>query len=139
MTRANDKPTFVLKAQKAWKGAVPDWVAMLAAECDATSQSAVARRIGRSSAALSQIIGNKYLGDLSAFEDLFNGVFQASRIECPALGILPLNECRDWRERGRTFVNVNALRVRMFRACAQCPRNRKKEEVHGEAGHTPDA
>lgn len=133
MSRPQDKPAFAEIAADAWGEALPDWVAALALECDATSQSAVARRLNRSAPALSQIIRKKYPGDLSAFEDLFKGAFLSGRVECPALGLLPLNECRDWRDKSRVFVNVNALRVRMFRACSNCPRNRKKEEDHGEA------
>lgn len=115
-------------ARECWGVAMPEWVGQLAAECEASSQNKVAARIGRSAALVSQVLRAKYPGDLEAVEELFNGVFNAATVECPALGTLPANECRTWREKSRAFVNVNSLRVRMYRACSMCPRNRKEAQ-----------
>ncbi len=112
-------------AIKAWGTDLPDWVERLALECAATSQNKVATKINRSAAMISQVLRRKYPGDLSAVEELVQGVFMAAVIECPALGLIPSNECQDWRIKARQFVNVNAMRVRMYRACARCPRNPK--------------
>lgn len=116
----------VEKARAAWGAEIPEWVEALAAECAATSQNRVAKRLGRSATLVSNVLANKYEGDMEAVEDLFSGVFLSARVECPALGLIPINECRQWREKARQFVNVNALRVRMYRACVNCPRNRKE-------------
>ncbi|WP_413874136.1 hypothetical protein [Albidovulum sp.] len=116
----------VEKARAAWGPAIPEWVEALAVECGATSQNRVAAAIGRSASLVSLVLANRYAGDLAAVEELFNGVFRAARVECPALGTIPANECRRWREKSRRFVNVNALRVRMYRACAHCPRNARE-------------
>lgn len=113
-------------ARAAWKEALPEWVEALACECAATSQNKVAAQLGRSSSLISQVLRAKYPGDLQAVEELFNGVFRNARVECPALGTIPMHECRHWREKARQFVNVNSLRVRMYRACVNCPRNRKE-------------
>lgn len=120
------------KARGAWGTGIPEWVEALAAECAATSQNQVAKRIGRSSSLVSYVLANKYEGDLAAVEELFNGAFRSARVECPALGIIPVNECRQWREKARRFVNVNALRVRMYRACVSCPRNAKEPTDEAE-------
>lgn len=120
-------PPLVEAVREAWKDALPDWVEALAIECARTSQSRVAQRLGRSPALVNQVLKKKYPGDLEAVRDLFNGVYRAEVVACPALGTLPLNECRDWRVKSRKFVNVNALRVRMYRACHMCPKNRKEE------------
>jgi hypothetical protein len=44
----------------------------------------------------------------------------ARTVECPQLGTIPSNVCRDWQR--RPFLNTNAQRVAMYRACARCPR-----------------
>lgn len=112
-------------ARSAWGDDLPEWVEALAIECAATSQNKVASRMGRSAALISQVLRAKYPADLRAVEEVFRGVFQEARVSCPALGTIPANECQDWRRRTRTFASGNPLRVRMFRACAHCPRNMK--------------
>jgi len=113
-------------AREHWGDDLPGWIADLARECEASSQNKVAARLGRSASLISQVLRAKYPGDLEAVEELFNGAFNAATVECPALGKIPANECRHWREKSRHFVNVNSLRVRMYRACSNCPRNRKE-------------
>lgn len=112
-------------AHAAWGADMPEWVARLAFECAETSQNKVAKRLKRSAAMVSQVLRRKYPGDLSAVEQLIKGVFMAAIIDCPAMGNIPANECQDWRRKSGKFVNVNSIRVRMFRTCAKCPRNTK--------------
>ncbi|WP_102226898.1 hypothetical protein [Acidimangrovimonas sediminis] len=114
-------------AEEAWGEALPEWVAALAAECAAASQNKVAGRLGVSASMISQVLRRKYPADLTPLEDRFMGVFRHARVDCPALGLMPLNECRSWREKSRTFAAGNPLRLRMYRACAGCPRNRITE------------
>ncbi|MFZ5749890.1 MAG: hypothetical protein ACOY5U_02370 [Pseudomonadota bacterium] len=116
-------------ARAAWAAAakpLPDWVEAMAQECARTSQNRVAERIGRSAAVVSQVLRAKYPGDLAAVEELFNGAFRGELTACPAKGTIPVDQCRHWREKARRFVNVNAERVAMYRACSACPRNRKE-------------
>ncbi|MDO5648841.1 hypothetical protein [Paracoccus sp. (in: a-proteobacteria)] len=108
-------------ARAAWGEALPDWVAELAQECSATSQNKVAARLDRSAALVSQVLRNKYAGDLDAVQARFNGVFRAQTTDCPELGLILTQQCQDWQQQARRFVNVNAMRVRMFRACNACP------------------
>jgi hypothetical protein len=110
-------------ARASWPDGVPDWVAALARACDDSSQSAVARRLGRSQALISQVIRGKYPGNLTAVEEAVRGAFMGATVECPALGTMPSNVCQAWRHRARDFGNSNPLRVTMFRACNRCPRN----------------
>lgn len=108
-----------------WSGEAPEWVRSLAAECAASSQNKVAARMGRSASLVSQVLRNKYPGDLAAVEEAFNGAFRAAVVDCPALGPIPPRTCEEWRARGRHFQNTNPTKVRMFRACNHCPRFRK--------------
>ena len=103
---------------------MPDWVAVLAQACAAQSQSHVARRIGRSPSLVSNVLRNKYPGDMAQVEGLVRGVYMRAVVQCPALGDLPTHECFEWRKRARRFEGHNMLRVRMFRACARCPLNK---------------
>jgi hypothetical protein len=110
-------------AREAWGADLPGWVEALALECGRSSQNRVAVRLERSAAMISQVLRRKYPGDLAAIEERFKGVFQAQVLECPALGLIPSNECQDWRAKARSFALGNPLRTRMFRACGRCPRH----------------
>ena len=111
-------------ARAHWGEELPDWIAVLARECTASSQSRVAKRLERSAAMISQVLRAKYPGDLRAIEDLVRGQLMAQTVTCPALGELPLHECRGWMAKARDFHNTNSLRIRMYRACRRCPRYR---------------
>jgi hypothetical protein len=113
-------------ARAAWGDALPDWVEALALQCGRSSQNKVAERLDRSAAMISQILRAKYPGDLAGFEERFKGVFQAQALDCPALGLIPSNECQDWRVKGRVWAPGNPRRTRMYRACRACPRNRSE-------------
>lgn len=114
-------------ARSAWGADAPEWIIRLARECAARSQRQVADEIGRSAALVSQVLRGKYTGDMVAVEDLVRGHFMAGTIECPALGLIRAHECQDWRAKARRAASNNMLRVRMYRACNHCPRNRKGE------------
>lgn len=109
--------------ETSWPEPVPDWVRVLATECAAASQNQVATRLGRSAALISQVLRNKYRGDMAAVEELVRGKFMNATIACPALGDIPSHECQGWRAKSRTVGTANSLRVRMYRACNKCPRN----------------
>ncbi|QFQ88241.1 hypothetical protein F8A10_12040 [Paracoccus kondratievae] len=109
-------------ARAAWGEDIPEWVERLAEECAATSQNKVARRLNRSAALVSNVLRRKYLGDMAAVEEVVRGVFMFATVQCPAQGEISTAACRDWMRKAGRFVNVNAQRVRMFRACNSCPR-----------------
>lgn len=117
------------KASKAWGADMPDWVMGLARACAESSQSKVASRMNRSASLVSAVLANTYKGSLEAVEEVYRGVFELAVVECPALGTLPTNECRDWQAKAGRFVNVNSQRVRMYRACHACPRFRTKADA----------
>lgn len=111
-----------------WGADAPEWVTVLASECARSSQSAVARRLEVSTTMVNQTLRRKYPGDLTRIEDLVCGVYLSAEVSCPALGTLPANICRQWRDRSRQFSSVNRERVLMYRACNVCPRNKVSEE-----------
>lgn len=115
-------------ARAAWGQPMPDWIESLAVECARTSQSAVAKKLDRSGALISQVLRRKYPGSLTAIEERFRGVFLDGNVSCPSLGAVPLHQCQDWRVKARQFVAGNPMRTRMFRACGKCPRFTKESE-----------
>lgn len=114
-------------AKAAWGSDMPDWIVRLAQECQAATQRQVAEKLGRSAGLISQVLRNKYPGDMPSIEDAVRGAYLNATVECPALGTLPTDECQAWRKKAKSGVRTNALRVRMISACQSCPRNQKDE------------
>lgn len=110
-------------ARASWGDTLPDWIARLATECEATSQNAVAKRLGRSASLISTVLRAKYPGDMAAVEDIVRGALMSATIACPVRGDLPTHVCRSWRDKSKRFAGNNAERVTMYRACHRCPRN----------------
>ena len=114
-------------AEHHWGKTMPDWVRVLAIECGrpGSSQAAVAKKLDRTGAVVSQVLRNKYPADLKRIEERVRGVFMAGTVECPAEGPIPTQTCQDWRDKSRTFAAGSPQRTRMFRACRACPRNQR--------------
>lgn len=81
-------------------------------------QSEVARRIGRSPSALSQVINGKYQGDPATILELVEAEFASTTVDCPELGDIPLAACIEERE--KPFKATSSQRVRLYRACQTC-------------------
>ena len=107
------------RAREAWGEDIPDWVEELARQCDASSQNKVAERLKRSATVVSQVVNRRYGASTRAIEDVVRGVFMAGTVDCPQLGTIPSSACRDWQR--QPFINTNAQRVAMYRACRRCP------------------
>lgn len=122
-------PTPIDVARAAWGEPLPDWVETLALACGRSSQAQVAKQLGRSGAVISQVLRNVYPASMAGIEERVRGVFLHGTVGCPALGEVPVHECQDWRDKARTFALGNPLRLRMYRACQNCPRNRKEGEA----------
>lgn len=111
-------------AREHWGEAMPDWIALLAAQCAATSQNRVAKQMNRSAALVSAVLRNRYEGDMAAVEEVVRGVFERATVACPGLGEVQTNICRDWQLMARKFSAENSERARMYRVCNRCPRFR---------------
>lgn len=110
-------------ARTAWGPDVPDWIEALASECAKSSQNKVAVKIDLSAGLVSAVLHKKYAGDMRRVEETVRGIFMAETLMCPALGVIGLNICQDWRRKARHFSPHNTSRVRMRRACRDCPKN----------------
>lgn len=108
---------------------MPDWVGVLARECDLSSQGQVAKRLGRSASMVSNVLRGIYRGNMAVIEDLVRGTLMLEVIDCLGLGEINKRNCREWRLRSRKFANVNSLYVTMYRACNRCPVNKKEDHT----------
>lgn len=108
----------------AWGEEAPDWVRVLATECDRTSQKHVAEMIGYSSAVVNQVLRKRYVGDTSAVAQAVRGAYLHATVQCPVLGDLELHRCLHHQR--QKYSAVNSVRVRLHRACnGGCPNARR--------------
>lgn len=110
-------------ATEAWSTDLPDWVRVLAAECDATTQKAAARQIGYSPAVVNTVLKRSYKGDLAAVEQAVKGALLNATVSCPVAGELAGHVCLEYQR--QPFRPTNAQRVRLYKAChGGCPNKR---------------
>lgn len=87
-----------------------------------SSQAEVARRIGRSAAAINQVLKGTYAGNPEAILELIAAEYGGDTVDCPVMGEVALAQCIE--SRNRPFAATNPMRVRLFKACHNC--NRRK-------------
>lgn len=115
------------KARAAWGETLPDWVDVLAEECDIHSGTAIARRIAYSGSVVSAVLSNKYKGDLGKVEAKVRGALMGEIVHCPVLDEITKDRCI--AEQGRKFAATSSTRAKLFRACrAGC--------IHSRLGQT---
>lgn len=114
-------------ARAAWGDPLPDWIEVLARKCAEDSQRRAAVEIGYSGSMVSQLLRNAYKGNVATVEDAVRGAWMGATVSCPVMGTIPTNDCQEWRRKARKFAPSNNHRVRMYRACAICPRNQKDD------------
>ena len=117
------------RARAAWGDALPDWVAELAAACDASSQNRVARSIGYSASVISQVLARSYRGSLATVEQKVRGALMQETIECPVMGEISKARCIDnQRLAARGVIATSSMRSRLYHACRRCPHARINRE-----------
>lgn len=98
----------------------PDAMQMLRDKVKEHGQAEVARRLGISAAAISQILSGKYQAAPDAILGRVIEVFGGISIDCPVLGEIPLSQCAD--ERKKPFAATSHQRVALWKACQKCER-----------------
>lgn len=116
--------TCVEKAREAWGATAPEWVVVLAQACDASTQTAVAKRLGRSGSMINTVLGNRYAGRMDKIEALVRGELMRESVRCPVLGEITTRKCVD--AQGRAYASTNALRIELRRACPACAHRLKE-------------
>lgn len=119
---------FSANARSGWGEALPDWIMTLARECDASTATAVARRLGYSVAVVSAMVRGNYKGDPGAVEARVRGAYMGEIVECPVLGEIARDRCM--REQACRHTGTSALRTKLRRACrGGCPHSRLAREA----------
>lgn len=109
-------------ARRGWGAVLPQWVQLLAAACDRTSQQSVAERLGKSSGYISRLINNQYPGDMAEAERLVRAVYADDDVECPIWSAtIPLSACMS--NRRRTLRPQNFVQRKYQILCPGCPNN----------------
>lgn len=108
------------QASVAWGDDLPDWVLLMAQACDRSSQAAVAKRLGVSSAMVNQALKRTYTGAYTTLEARVRGELMGKTHLCPVLGEITTRQCLD--EQARKFQPTNPQRIQVWRACnGGCP------------------
>ena len=109
------------RAIAGWGADLPEWVKLLAQQCDRTSQRTVADKLGKSSGYVSRLINCNYAGSYSEAETQVRALFGQDQVDCPLWGEIPLASCvraRRRKEPPRTHVH------HLHRStCPSCPNN----------------
>jgi hypothetical protein len=123
---AHKKIDFVEKAITTW-GTAPDWVIALAEAVNAKSLRLVGERLTVSSGMLSNVLANKYRGDLGKIEARVRGAFMNETVACPVLGEIGRDRCLE--EQTKDFTGTSSMRTRLHHACRNgCPHSRLKRD-----------
>ena len=90
-----------------------------------SSQAQVSRRIGRSPAAISQVLKGSYAGDTATVLELVAAEYGGAAVECPIMGSVALTLCIESRNIV-DFRPTNHQRVRLWKMCRDCERNPRR-------------
>jgi hypothetical protein len=114
------------RARDAWGTSLPRYIAMLASECDKSTQNAVAVKLQRSSGYISRLLSRTYTGSWTEAESLVLGAFSEDTVTCPMFGAIALKTCL--RARRRKGNPINIVHRQYAQACPTCPNNSDRKE-----------
>lgn len=123
-TRHNGVRSSLERATQAWELGVPIWVAALCDACDASSQSVVAKKLGYTPSAISQVINAKYDSESPVLEEKVRGMFMSQTVECPITGKLRRHLCQKYQAK-KTAASSSTLAA-IMRHCksGKCPHSK---------------
>jgi len=113
------------KAHAAWGVEIPGEVVALAEACAAQPANAVAKRLGYSAAVVSNVLGNKYPGDVAKVFAAIRGALMGETVLCPILDEIGRDRCLS--EQKRPFEATNSTRARLYHACKRCEHRVQRE------------
>lgn len=98
-------------------------------------QKAVAKSLGYSASVVSEVLSGRYKGDLKAVRKAVEGALMGATVDCPVLGELPAQRCRQIQR--QPLAATTPERVRLYRACrGGCP-NAMETAGRGIVGCSP--
>lgn len=115
-------PRNIDAAKAAWGAGIPDWIIILAEECDRAGQAPTARRIGVAKTTVNEIVRNKYKANTKNVEQKVRGALMGKTVACPVLDEITVDHCI--QNRKRKFSAANPINVALHRTCPTCVHNR---------------
>lgn len=116
---------FHARARMGWGETPPDWIVVLADQCQRDTQVGVAKRLGVSGSMISQALAATYPGDMERLEGMVRGAYMGANVMCPVLGEIGRDYCLE--EQGKENVASSSVRMRLYRACRSgCQHSRIK-------------
>lgn len=101
------------------------WLDLLQARVKGSSQAAVARELGLSRSAISQVLSGTYPACTTAIARKVLATY--GEVACPHLGqAIPATACLDFQTRPMSTSNHHALNH--WAACQACPHNTHRKE-----------
>ena len=116
---SSDELEYEPSGDQPWRG--EEWVQVLNAEVQSRGKAAVADALGCSRAMVHQLKEAKYDSPIEKWRRKVMAELAQDRVQCPVLGAIDMDECREHRNRG--FAGTNPVRVELFRTCPTCPNN----------------
>jgi len=90
------------------------WLAVLREQVELNGQRGVAEKLGISNTTVSQVVNEKYPGDMARIQALVESVFLKKTVICPVLGEIAWHECH--RHQKNEFTS-NPQKLRLYRSC----------------------
>lgn len=104
------------------------WLEVLRQQVAEHGQPKVAKMLSVSTACISQVVNEKYPGDMRRIEKLVEGAFLQKCVNCPVLSQLPLHECM--KHQARKGISSNPLYMQLYKACRSgCPHSSLTERL----------
>lgn len=103
-----------------------DWYLALKKEVERTSQSRVGSKCGISTTYVNWLLKGTYEtngGNIENVAEKISGALLEQSVNCPVLDVITTDICA--QHRNSAFSPHNPMRVRLYRACQNCPNNPK--------------
>jgi hypothetical protein len=101
-----------------------NWLELLRAEVERHGRRIVEADLGISKTTMSQVLNEKYPGNLGNIEAKVLGKYSTDKVCCPVLGEITEKRCA--AERVTEFRVSNPQRIKLWKACQSCPFNINK-------------
>ena len=106
----------------------PKWLSVLIEQTTQHGQLSVAKELGVSKTAISQLVNGKYPGAMDRMQKLVEGAYMNQVVTCPIMGEISLHEC-DKHQRNTSTSNPQKLRL--YKACRSgCPNSQQPKKFN---------
>lgn len=98
------------------------WLDLLRQKCEALGRRKVEAELGISKTTLSQVLNEKYPGNLDNIASKVTEAYSSDKVLCPVLGSITVQRCAT--EQSKPFAATNPQRIKLWKACQTCPLNK---------------